>query len=373
MNERQSIQRLIYLDSARGFAALSVITFHFFFAVFGLQLRSQCSNVSHFFWYGEADVIFFFIHSGFILAYSYTGKVTKLSVLYYIRFLLERIFRIYPLFLIVLLLSFIAINNTPVYLYAKDDAYVGLFWNNNPSLKDFFKESLLVIRLPDSANYRLIPQDWTLTIELLAGAAVPLLAFSGKRNLIFFVLLLAILKAGNFFTTYIFEFGLGVLLFLLRQNIIDVWIKCNKLIKVLFTASAFLLYSCFLIFPSFFSGDVVFIDSRIDRFIVAIGCTLLFILLISSGKLQRLLSFPILVMIGKVCYSIYLLHQLLLFIAWRLYPTFFYELPKMGPALVILVYFTYLVIVIILSILFFKLVEQPMNKVGKRVARLIKL
>lgn len=373
MNDRQSTQRLHYLDSARGLAAISVITFHFLFAVFGSQLKSQYSTLSHFFWYGEADVIFFFIHSGFILAYSYAGKDAKLSAKYYARFLIERIFRIYPLFLVVLLLSFIAINSTAPYLYAKGDAYVGLFWNHHPVWNDFLRESLLVVRLPESANLRLIPQDWTLTIELLAGAAVPLLAFSGKRNLFLFILLLAILKAGNFLSTYIFEFGLGVLLFLIRENIVNAWLKCNMLIRILFTVVAFLLYSCFFIFPSFFAGDIIFIDSRIDRFIVAIGCMLLFVLLLSSPKVQRLLSFSFLVTIGKICYSIYLLHQLLIFIFWRQLPSFFHSLSKENPILIILVYLAYLSVVILLSKLFFKLVEQPMNKVGKRIARSIKL
>lgn len=372
MTDRQSKQRLLYLDSARGLAAISVITFHFLFAVFGSQLKSQYSSVSHFFWYGEADVIFFFIHSGFILAYSYAGKDAKLSPKYYIRFLLERIFRIYPLFLVVLLLSFIAINNTPAYPYT-NEPYVGLFWNYHPAWNDFFRESLLIIRLPESANLRLIPQDWTLTIELLAGAAVPLLAFSGKRNLFLFILLLAILKAGNFLSTYIFEFGLGVLLFLIRDNIVNTWLKCNMLVKILFTAAALLLYSCLFSFPSFFAGDIVFFDSRIDRFVVAIGCILLFILLLSSPKAQRLLSLPFLVVIGKVCYSIYLLHQLLIFIFWRQFPSFFHALSKENPFIIVLVYLAYLAIIILLSRLFFKLIEQPMNKVGKRIARRIKL
>jgi peptidoglycan/LPS O-acetylase OafA/YrhL len=372
MNDRQSKQRLLYLDSARGLAAISVITFHFLFAVFGSQLKSQYSTVSHFFWYGEADVIFFFIHSGFILAYSYAGKDAKLTPKYYLRFLLERIFRIYPLFLVVLLLSFIAINNSPANLYT-NEPYVGLFWNYQPGWNDFFRESLLIVRLPESANLRLIPQDWTLTIELLAGAAVPLLAFSGKRNLFLFILLLAVLKTGNFFSTYIFEFGLGVLLFLIRDNIINAWLKCNMLIRILFATAALLLYSCFFIFPSFFAGDVVFIDSRIDRFIVAIGCMLLFILLLSSAKVQRLLSLPFLVVIGKICYSVYLLHQLLIFIFWRQFPSFFQGLPKGNPALIVLVYLAYIAIVILLSRLFFKLIEQPMNRIGKRIARSIKL
>ena len=54
-------QRLYYLDSARGLAALSVITWHFIAAFYDpTQANTATGSPLHFFWYGEADVVFFF-------------------------------------------------------------------------------------------------------------------------------------------------------------------------------------------------------------------------------------------------------------------------------------------------------------------------
>ena len=368
MNERQSTKRLPYLDSARGLAAVSVITFHFFFAVYGSGLRAHYGSVSHLFWYGEANVIFFFIHSGFILAYAYAGGSAKLSLNYYIRFLIERIFRIYPLFLFILVVSFVAINNTPAYQYGTGEGYVELFWLQKAGWRDLLNQSLLVVRVPDSANLRLIPQDWTLTVELLAGAAIPLLAFAGKRALLLFVGILAVLKAGNFLTTYIFEFGLGVFLFLVRDHIIKAWQRCNMFVRVMIGLLSILFYSCFFIFPAFFSGEIVFIDPRYDRVIVGLGCVLFFVVLLSSAKMQRILSLPFLVGIGRVCYSIYLLHEMLIFIFWRQWGDFLHQLQEKNVFIIALAYIAYLTLVILLAKLLFRIIEHPMNLLGKKIA-----
>ncbi len=369
MNDRQLTKRLPYLDSARGLATISVMTVHFLFAVYGADVRVNYGETSMLFLYGEANMLFFFIHSGFILSYSYAGEDRKFSLKYYIKFLIERIFRIYPLFLVILFLSFLAFLNTPSYTYTNEGrrGYVEYFWYQQMDWTDLLNQAVLFIRIPDLANLRLIPQDWTLTVELLAGAGVPLLAFAGKKNLAFFLLLLALLKANNFLTTYILEFGIGVFLFLVWKDILNIWNRFKLWAKIFFAIATLILYTCFFSFPSFFAGDVVFIDSRIDRLIVAVGCALLFILLLSSTKIQYLLSFTFLTGIGKICYSIYLLHQMLILICWRLYPSFFHSLHKNNPLIILSVYLVYFIMVILLSKVFFKLVEQPMNRLGKRI------
>src|SRR5436190_4796743 len=102
-----SAQRFHYLDSVRGLSSLNLITWHFITAFIGSDSHHlTTTSLLHIFWYGEPDVMLFFIHSGFILAYSYTGADKPLTVTSYIQFLIERIFRIYPLFIFILLVSF---------------------------------------------------------------------------------------------------------------------------------------------------------------------------------------------------------------------------------------------------------------------------
>jgi peptidoglycan/LPS O-acetylase OafA/YrhL len=324
-----------------------------------------------FFWYGEADVLFFFIHSGFILSYTYTQKNWPVGPRSYLRFLVERIFRIYPLFLVILLISFLAFQVTPAYQPASPDGWVQKFWYSETDFNNLLSQSMLVVRSPESANLRLIPQDWTLTVELIAGAGIPLLAFSGKRHLGFFVLLLGILKFSNILTTWIFEFGVGVFIFLVRKEISDIWKSSPAIIRYAIPVLAILTYTGFFIFPSLFTTDTLFVNSIAGRVIVDLGCFFFFIWMLNGVRIQRWLSQPWLVHIGRTCFSIYLLHKLLLLIAWRIWPGFFNALAAGSVIKTVLVYLVYLVLVCLLSILFFRMVEVPLNKFGKRIARVM--
>lgn len=373
MNDSGNQGRLSYLDSARGLAAISVITWHFLLAVYGLSIAGfHFSTPLRFFWYGEANVLFFFIHSGFILSYSFTRRKWALTVRSFARYLIERIFRIYPLFVVILLLSLIAVNNSGPYLDRSPDGWINRFWYTDFTITGFLKEAILVVRYPESANLRLIPQDWTLTVELLAGAAIPLLAISGKKNLLYFILLMAILKITNLLTTYIFEFGLGVLLFLWWQPITNIWKRMKSVTKITIAIAAVLLYTGFFVFPSIYTNDIVLLRSpAIDRFIVDMGCVLFFVMLLASAKLQQILSASPLVYIGKICYSIYLVHKLILLVFWRSFEAYFTQLQEQTAAHIILVFMAYLITVIFVSVFTYRFIEKPAIKFGKKIAAFV--
>ena len=369
MAPTSTVTRLLYLDTARGLAALSVMTWHFLLSVYGLDITGGHFNTpARIFWYGEADVIFFFIHSGFILAYTFTLRKGTIGIRNYSSYLLERIFRIYPLFLFILVLSFAAANLTPAYQSGGEYDYISRFWFTAFNGHDLLNQSLLVWRIPESANYRLIPQDWTLTVELLAGAAIPLLAYTGRKHLLLFVLLLVLLKWSTVFTTYILEFGAGVGLFLLKDRIRNFWSSLPVYLKVLIAAAAIAGYTGLFVFPSLFTTDIELLNARLDRLVVGAGCILVFIMLLSSEKVQKILSVGPLVYIGKICYSLYLIHQLLLFIAWRVYPEQFKTLAGQPVYIVAGVYLLFLGLVLLLSHCGYQWVEKPMIKIGKKLA-----
>ena len=370
MTPTSTVSRLLYLDTARGLAALSVMTWHFLLSVYGLDITGDHFNTpARVFWYGEADVIFFFIHSGFILAYTFTLRKGTIGIRNYSSYLLERVFRIYPLFLFILILSFAAVRLTPAYQSGGEYDYISRFWFTAFNGQDLLNQSLLVWRIPESANYRLIPQDWTLTVELLAGAAIPLLAYAGRKHLLLFVLLLVLLKWSTVLTTYILEFGAGVGLFLVMEKIRSVWARLHILFKFLIVAGAILGYTGLFVFPSLFTTDIELLNARLDRLVVGAGCILAFVVLLSSGKVQKMLSVGPLVYIGKICYSLYLIHQLLLFIAWRVYPEQFKSLAGQPLYIVAGVYLLFLGLVRLLSHAGYQLVEKPMIRTGKMLSK----
>lgn len=365
--------RLHHLDAARGLATISVITIHFLMAVYGLNETAwYFTSPFRFLWYGEAGILFFFVHSGFILSYAFTRHQWPFGVRSYARFLVERIFRIYPLFLAILILSFIAVNTTGPYIGTSSQDWIAKFWYSDFTVTDLLKEAILIFRYPESANLRLIPQDWTLTIELLAGAAIPLLAVAGKKNLLYFILLMAVLKITNVLTTYIFEFGLGVLIFLWWENITKLWQRISLPIKIAVAVTALVCYFGFFQYPSLYTKfNVILGSASVDRLVVDIGCVFVFIILLSSIRVQKWLSAPQIAFLGKICYSIYLTHKLLLLIFWRTFQEYFTNLHQQSTATITGVYISYLVIVVVISAACYRLIEKPMNMLGKKFAALL--
>ncbi|HUP13582.1 MAG TPA: hypothetical protein VM187_15265, partial [Niastella sp.] len=78
-------QRLLYLDSARGLAAFSVMTWHFLVMFISRENMYFLKSPLHILYYGESDIIFFFIHSVFILSYSYSHKLMLRKPLSYVQ------------------------------------------------------------------------------------------------------------------------------------------------------------------------------------------------------------------------------------------------------------------------------------------------
>jgi peptidoglycan/LPS O-acetylase OafA/YrhL len=367
-------QRFYYLDSVRGLAALSVIVWHFI-TTFTDPERPGMATASplHFFWYGEADVVFFFIHSGFILAYSYTGPQKPLTVTSYTRFLIERIFRIYPLFIFILFISFFLKNSIfPLTDGTFTDKHIQLFWSRHYNIWVVLKEAILFIAIPKDGSLRLVPQDWTLTVEIVVGAFIPFMAFLVRKNkwLYWIAVFTAIVLLH--LSTYIFEFACGVFLFYHWPYIRQVWKRMNGFLKVGAALLSIVLYTCLFYFSSLFNLLRVLFRPGIDRFIVIAGCCLFFSIVISSSTVQKLLSLPILVKIGRICYSVYLVHMVLLICFADYFMQLLHRwfiLPGIGYLLVSFI--VYIALTILISLVTYSLIEKPFNKIGKSVSRKI--
>ena len=365
-------KRFHYLDSARGLAAICVVTWHFFTAFLDYK-KSTFVNAAplRVFWYGEADMLFFFIHSGFILTYSYIGRQKIFTLGNYVRFLIERVFRIYPVFLFILLVSFLIKNSIfPITSGVYTTDHIKSFWKGEYDVNDLFKQAVLFIRVPDGANLRLIPQDWTLTIEIIVGALIPIMAFLLKKNKwLYWVIIVVSIKLAHF-NTYIFEFAAGVFLFYNWEAISGAWKGLNIYLKSTAVACSIVLGTCFFYFPTIFSMDRIFLSPGIDRLIVITGCCLVFSIIISSRLLQKILSRSFIVKIGRVCYSIYLVHMLLLICFADYFMQLLHRLLSLSNAgYLIIAFVAYLIATILISFVTFALVEKPFNKIGKLIGK----
>jgi peptidoglycan/LPS O-acetylase OafA/YrhL len=366
------VKRLFYLDTARGFAALSVALWHFFTALDGYT-GSVVVNGSplQLFWYADGGVLFFFIHSGFILTYSYANEKSRFNLPNYVRYLIERLFRIYPLFLFVLILSYVLQRTIyPLSGTSYLSGHLLQFWINKKDLAALAKEALLVIRLPDNANERLIPQDWTLTVELALCPFIPLLSLLWRKAKWFYWLVVLVLLKLVHVNTYLFEIASGVSIYFLWEPGKRVWAGMTQIVRVLAIVTGVALYTCFFNFSSLLTLDHMLFSPGIDRFIVVSGCALFFMIMISSPAVQRVLSHSALVRVGRCCYSLYLVHLLLLICfagpAMRILHGWF-EAPFWLYGGILLV--VYLVATVGMSLLTYQFVEKPFNQLGKRISR----
>ncbi len=88
------MRRLELLDAARFLAAVSVMLFHYTFngvrngKISSISAFDQLADVTK---YGYLGVEFFFIVSGFVIAFSYKGRTAG-------QFLTSRVVRIFPIF-----------------------------------------------------------------------------------------------------------------------------------------------------------------------------------------------------------------------------------------------------------------------------------
>ena len=104
--------RLDYLDSIRGLAAFSVLIYHFIFSLdtFHYWDGSVIQYYLAMIFNGADAVSLFFVLSGLVLSYKYFNSENNKLSLNYSSFVIQRIFRIYPAFLVMICIYFLYVQ-----------------------------------------------------------------------------------------------------------------------------------------------------------------------------------------------------------------------------------------------------------------------
>jgi peptidoglycan/LPS O-acetylase OafA/YrhL len=302
-----------YLESIRGLAALTVITEHFIIA-YGLPCENAlCQQILdsyplNFWWNGSPAVSMFFVLSGLVLSLKYFrfGHSPDLQSFSLNGYIIGRLFRMWLPYCVILLISaglYLQTIESPMLktLLPPSDWIVEM-WHNHPlTIMDMVRESFL-LNLPEMAV--LLPQAWTLEIELLLSLLLPvglLLAERGTAWLIFFALFAVTLLDMSFF---LLHFLLGLMIARHYPSIAEylsrnIWQRWGVLLIGLF------LYTSGGVIEGLVGENGVWLASGLGA-----GLILLFVL--GSVRTQTFLSHPALRQIGKVSYSAYLIHMLIL-------------------------------------------------------------
>ncbi|ESQ83266.1 hypothetical protein AEAC466_13520 [Asticcacaulis sp. AC466] len=349
------MSRFSGLDSIRGIAALTVVACHI------CLIGGINSDISH--QMARLSVLLFFVLSGFVLTLSYTeGKSQD-----YPAFILKRFCRIYLPFAIAITIAAIPFN-------AVSDAHPNLklgvdHYTNDLTLQNFLGHLLMTgmrgTTFMDSAI-------WSLIIEMRASLLFPLLLWFASRAKwsavpIFIALSLLAIKAfvhrdgpdniyeaksilsGGLLTVYyLMYFMAGISLALYRKQVIHLIQKLGAVSHVL--AFCIVYPAALMSVHSFTLRDLLYGFTACH----IIACC------ISMPKVDLALSARPLAWLGKVSFSLYLIHMPIMF-----YTAYLLD-PYVAPMIALI---CSLPVVLVATLLFFKYVEAPSMALGKKIAR----
>jgi len=190
------------------------------------------------------------------------------------------------------------------------------FWNDSVSWKSVGSQLLLGAPLRGESNY--IPQGWTLQLELILSFLVPVLVLCARQAtkwlLVYLVVLIAVFKLPLFLA----HFALGVLVAKYAKSFSESGVSKSPLRLALVLLGGLLLYTYRFTLPVYLGalglGRVAGVLSKDSVIWLAtgVGSALILLVVLNSNRLQGILKAPVLAYVGKVSYSIYLSHLVVL-------------------------------------------------------------
>ena len=266
-------RRIDELDSLRGVAALVVVLYHYTFRfeeLFGIEFITDYFNLPH----GHYGVELFFVISGFVIFMSIEKTNNPFKFFY------KRFVRLYPTFWIAMIFSFICIS--------------------------LFGPELLKVSVSDFlVNFTMIPSFfnvdsvdgvyWTLKVEMFFYLVVFLVLVLKKKEsyklLGYLYIVLGIISFIILRPTFYYFYGS---LFLIGINYYKIW-KGNSNWQ-----NHLQIFIC-LVLTLFYSSLEFFIVTSI---LVSVFYLMVF-------EKLKFLKISFLLFLGKISYSLYLIHQYL--------------------------------------------------------------
>jgi len=168
-NNDSTFQRLDYLDSVRGIAAMMVVVYHFIGWRWPDYTKYHVASMA----FNGADAVsFFFVLSGFVLSYKYFRSDRDIKMGNYIY---RRVLRLYPAFIFTVLINYLYWNRASLmagdYLPILKDA----LWHNGQQLW----QELAMVRL----THKFYIPGWTLGVEMALSLLVPLMVYAARQNI----------------------------------------------------------------------------------------------------------------------------------------------------------------------------------------------
>jgi peptidoglycan/LPS O-acetylase OafA/YrhL len=356
MSQLHTTQRIDYLDTLRGIAALMVLFGHFFLWKYE---HHAIVNGLYFIFNAHDAVSFFFVLSGFVLSYSYLQNPTK--PLYLNHFYLSRITRLLPAFWIALVGMVCYFNRYNLNLEQFKAIFID---NNNRFWEEFF--------LFKGYNNYFIP-GWTLTVEICFSFLMPFIIVIAKYNRkVLLPMAVASLLASYIVGLFLFHFIIGccIAAYFNELNSKDIavskWYR-NKYWLWIIAILLFSLRPILHISPLGSTLNYILQYLHLNVFIFSgIAAALIIVLVFWSKRLQHLLRHPILLFYGKISYGIYLMHWMLVTAFYDYWEKWLVLSNNNIPLIMLLGAISIFIITTALATILYYTVEQPFIKIGKK-------
>lgn len=317
------MRKLDYLESLRGIAAFSVVISHlvigFYPALFwgktdqihtqtGIELMISKTPL-YLLYNGAFAVAIFFVLSGFVLSYKFFKDENSRIAL--VPIVCKRYTRLFPPVIVSNILAYLfhmlsLYKNQSAATLTKS-AWLGSYWLFEPNIRIMLYESFIGAFFTKHVMYNGVL--WTMTYELFGSMIVyvfiSVFGRHPRRSWAYFVLILF------FRRSYYLAFILGMMLsdIVTRDKNIFHSIRHKRYFAVLLFVGLF-----FGSLPSErpLEGTMYawFVTIANPKTWYVIGSTLVMISLLNSNRLQQLLSKSFFIFLGKISFSLYLLHQL---------------------------------------------------------------
>ncbi|WP_410501901.1 acyltransferase [Exiguobacterium acetylicum] len=382
-------KRIHSLDSLRGLASLTVVFHHSMLALplFYLAYKHDYQNKLtqfitnspiHMLWGGHEAVLLFFVLSGFVLSIPFLNN----KPFTYKKYIIKRFCRIYIPYIVSIFLSYTLFYFIqPHNLRGMSDNFNEM-WSHSIDLYDFFSYLFML----GAGVINLNGVTWSLVHEMRISFFFPLLMIfivrlNWKKSVfiggLFFLFLWTALTLTSelirfkemsdlilsFAETFYYTpfFIIGACLAKYKDSLINTIKMLSNTLKLLLIFLVVVLYN--FEWMSFGFGGLKYketiiptrVVSLIVDYTVVLGVSILLILILSSYRLTKLLNVSILQSLGKVSYSLYLIHMIIMLTLVHLFNE---EIPT------ILLLMLSPFISVISSYIFYYMIEKNSIKIG---------
>ena len=296
-------RRLDQLTSIRGIAAWWVVIYHSQ-AFLKDKISPDILNVIS---YGYLAVDLFFVLSGFVLFLNYHSRVNKNHPKTILIFYWNRFARIYPVHF-VMMISYLVLAATFFYFSSSGKPPASF------SIETFIQSLLLLQTWGDNDLTWNVP-SWSISSEWAVYMVFPFIVFLMKKYLAgvamhIFLSIFALISIGYIYNILgmasigssiakmavirtLFEFILGCVIASVYLNHTDFIVKFRYFGLVIFTSLC-----------------LIFVNYKIDDYFIfpAAFFILIAYLSVDTSYITRILSLPLLVYLGEISYSTYMVH-----------------------------------------------------------------